>query len=104
MGSYLRRVRSPISLLTQNIHLDMSTLDRILNPSINSVPRRLYCYRYYAWATDYDEEIIWTLVQSWGGHISIRGDCIDYWVPTDRAAFFVLKYPDLVRQPALEYL
>ena len=89
---------------TKKVRLVMSTLDRVLNPSINRVPRRLYCYRYHAWQSEFDEEIIWRDVQSWGGHISIRGDCIDYWVPADYASFFVLKYPDLVRQPALDYL
>ncbi len=92
-------------MLTQNIHLVMSTLNRILNSSIDSAPRRLYCYRYYAFSDmNYDEEDIWTLVQSWGGSISIRGDCIDYFVPAEYVSFFLLRYPDLVRQPALEYL
>ncbi len=72
---------------------------------INSVPRKLYCYRYYAWSeTDYDEEVIWADVQRWGGHISIRGDCIDYWVPVDYVSFFILKYPELTRQLHLDYL
>ena len=63
---------------------------------------KLYCYRYYTGS--YDEEIIWRDVQSWGGHISIRGDCIDYFVPARYVTFFLLKYPGLVRQPALEYV
>ena len=82
----------------------MSTLNNVLNPAINTVPRRLYCYRYYAWDSDYDEEAIWADVQRWGGHISIRGDCIDYWVPAEYISFFILKYPDLVRQLQLDYL
>ncbi len=73
--------------------------------SIDSAPRRLYCYRYYAFTeVDYDEEDIWRDVQSWGGSISIRGDCIDYFVPADRITFFLLKYPELSRQLQLEYI
>ena len=82
----------------------MSTLDRIVNPAIDSVPRRLYCYRYHAWESDFDEELIWRDVQAWRGHISIRVDSIDFWVPADYVTFFVLKYPDLVRCPDLDYV
>ena len=76
----------------------------IENPFNDSVPRRLYCYRYYAWTTDLDEEAIWADVQRWRGHISIKGDCIDFFVPVDHITFFVLKYPELVRQHQLEYI
>ena len=73
--------------------------------SIDSAPRRLYCYRYYAFSEmDYDEEDIWADVQRWGGSISIRGDCIDYFVPADYISFFLLKYPELSRQLQLEYI
>jgi hypothetical protein len=82
----------------------MSTIDRILHPEIDSLPRRLYCYRFYCWASDLDEEDIWSDVQSWGGSLSIRCDCIDFWVPSEYRVIFLLKYPDLVRQPALEYI
>lgn len=82
----------------------MSTLESILNPSIDSVPRRLFCYRYYAWDSDYDEEAVWSDVQRWGGHLSIRQDCIDFWIPPQHQVFFRLKYPSLVAQPHLDYL
>ncbi len=82
----------------------MSTIENILNPSIDRVPRRLYCYRYYAWDSDIDEEVIWSDVQRWGGSLSIRCDCIDFWVPAEYITFFVLKYPELVRQAQLDYL
>lgn len=62
----------------------------------------IYCYRYHG--SEYDEEIIWRDVQSWGGSLSIRGDCIDFFVPRDYVAFFLLKYPGLIRQRALEYV
>lgn len=68
-------------------------------------PRSLYCYRFYAFTdSDFDEAGIWRDVQRWGGHVSIRQDCIDFWVPIKYAAFFRLKYPDLVRQPQLDDL
>ena len=82
----------------------MSTLNRVLNPSINGVPRKLYCYRYYAWSSDFDEEDIWQDVQRWGGHLSIRGDCIDYFIPAEYITFFLLKYPELTRQQQLDYV
>ena len=82
----------------------MSTVDNISTPYIDRAPRRLYCYRYYAWTTDLDEEHIWRDVQSWGGSLSIRGDCIDFFVPAEYITFFVLKYPDLSRQGQLDYL
>ena len=73
--------------------------------SLNRLPRSLYCYRYWAHEpVDYDAEIIWRDVQSWGGHISIHSDHIDYFVPADYLSFFVLKYPELARQMQLEYL
>lgn len=72
--------------------------------SIDSVPRKLYCYRYYAFATDLDEELIWADVQRWGGSISIRGDCIDFWVPAAVITLFLLKYPELTRQHQLDYI
>lgn len=80
----------------------MSTLESILNPSINSVPRLLYCYRLTS-LDHYDEESVWAMVQSFGGSLSIRGDCIDFWVPAEYSSMFVLKYP-LTRQPCLDYI
>jgi hypothetical protein len=83
----------------------MSKLEHVLNPAINHVQRKLYCYRYYAWTeVSYDEEHIWEDVQRWGGSISIRGDCIDYWVPPEYITFFLIKYPELTRQMQLEYV
>ena len=62
----------------------------------------LYCYRLST--QSYDEELIWRDVQLWGGHLSIRGDCVDFWVPGQYISFFLLRYPELVRQPQLEYV
>lgn len=83
----------------------MPTVEQILDPHINHMPRKLYCYRYYAWTeVSYDEEAIWEDVQRWSGAISIRGDCIDYFVPPEYITFFLLKYPELSRQLQLEYV
>lgn len=66
---------------------------------------KLYCYRYYAWCdSSYDDETVWADVQSWGGSISIRGDCVDFFVPAAYISFFILKYPELTRQRQLEYV
>lgn len=81
---------------SSEVYLDMSTLALL--------PRRLYCYRFSAQCREYDEEIIWRDVQSWGGHISIRQDCIDFFVPAEYISFFLLKYPELCRQQQLDYL
>ena len=64
---------------------------------------RILCYRLNS-LMPYDEEEIWSLVQRVGGHLSIRGDCIDYWVPRPYASFLVLKYPRLERRAELDYV
>ena len=70
-----------------------------------SLDIQIYCYRYYGYqGSSYDEELIWQDVQSYGGSISIRGDCIDFYVPRNYASFFILKYPELTRQHQLEYV
>lgn len=83
----------------------MSTLDRIQHSTLDSQPRRIYCYRYYAFCEpDYDEEDIWRDLQLWGGSLSIRSDCIDFYVPADYITFFIIKYPELSRQTQLDYI
>lgn len=64
----------------------------------NSVYR---CYRLNA-LVDYDEELIWQDVQSFGGSISIRGDCIDFWVPYHRETWMILRWPLLTRRADLD--
>lgn len=44
------------------------------------------------------------LVQRLGGWLSIRCDCVDYWVPEDRAYMLFLLDPNLQRKPELDYL
>ena len=67
-----------------------------------AAPRLYHCYRYQAWAHDWDVEDIWARVQSWGGYISIRNDCVDFLIPREQQLFFELAYPDLCRQPELD--
>lgn len=64
----------------------------------------LHCYRLGYGAEHYDEEAVWALVQRHGGFLSIRMDCIDFWIPRCYESLLVLAYPKLVRQPALDYL
>jgi hypothetical protein len=64
----------------------------------NSVYR---CYRLTS-LVDYDEELVWRDVQSFGGSISIRGDCIDFWVPYINETWMILRWPRLVRRADLD--
>lgn len=73
-------------------------------PDLTNPMAHHLCYRYQAWAHDWDVEAVWALVQGWGGFISIRNDCIDFWVPREQRLLFELAYPDLCRQPELDYV
>lgn len=63
----------------------------------------LMCYRLDA-TVSYDEESVWAFVQRHGGMLSIRGDCIDFWIPRDYSSLLVLAWPRLRRQSGLDYL
>ena len=64
-----------------------------------------FCYRYHPFEElSYDEEAVWRDIQAWGGWMTIRGDCVDFFVPRQYISFFLLKYPELLRQPALDYV
>ena len=72
---------------------------------LDHIARTLYCYRYHAWdPLDYDQELIWQDIQRWGGYVSVRSDCVDFWVPESVITLFVIKYPELTRQTQLDYL
>lgn len=64
---------------------------------------RLCCYRLDS-RMPYDEDAVWSLVQHYGGTLSIRGDCIDFWIPREWELVLVLKYQLLTRRPDLDYL
>jgi hypothetical protein len=62
----------------------------------------MVCYRYQAWTHDYDCESVWAFVQRHQGHITVRNDCIDYFVPVEYQVLFALAYPELTRQRNLD--
>ena len=62
----------------------------------------IVCYRYQAWTSDLDCESVWHFVQRHGGHLSIRNDCIDYFIPVKYQVLFALAYPELTRQSNLD--
>ena len=64
---------------------------------------RLLCYRLSA-RLHYDEEAIWAYVDRSGGHISIRQDCIDFWIPPQAQVLLLCAWPDLERRCDLDYI
>lgn len=62
----------------------------------------ILCYRYQAWAHDYDCEAVWAFVQRHGGYMTIRNDSIDYFLPVGYRVLFELAWPDLARQYNLD--
>jgi hypothetical protein len=63
----------------------------------------LRCYR-LDYRSSYDEELVWALVQQHGGHISIRQDCVDFWIHRDWEVVLLLAFPDLIRRSDLDYV
>lgn len=62
---------------------------------------KFLCYR-LTQRSEYDEEVIWAYVQRSGGHISIRQDCIDYWIPPRHQTMLLCAWPELEPQPQLD--
>ncbi len=82
-------------------------MGHILTPNMKPLPltpRTLVCYRYHAWAHDYDVELVWELVQRHQGHLSIRQDCVDFFIAPQWATMLIMAYPDLVYMPDLDYV
>lgn len=71
--------------------------------SLDRCARTLVCYR-LNYRSNYDEEMVWALVQRHGGHISIRGDCIDFWLEPAWEIVLNLAFPDLERRQDLDYI
>jgi hypothetical protein len=63
----------------------------------------LLCYRLDS-RMDLDEEVIWAFVQRHGGQVSIRGDCIDFWIPVEYQSMFVLAWSQLRRKSEFDYI
>jgi hypothetical protein len=62
---------------------------------------KFLCYR-LTYRSQYDEEVIWAFVQRSGGHISIRQDCIDYWITPRYQSLLLCAWPELEPQPQLD--
>ena len=65
--------------------------------------RRLCCYR-LDYRSAYDEELVWSIVQRYGGYIGICPSYIDFWLAPEWSVVLVLSFPDLERRPELDYL
>jgi hypothetical protein len=52
----------------------------------------------------YDEELIWELVQRHEGYLSIKSDCIDFFVPREYSVLLQIAFPLLIRKPELDYV
>jgi hypothetical protein len=63
----------------------------------------LVCYRLDS-SMRYDEEAIWAFVQRHGGQLSIKVDCIDFWIPVKYQSMFVCAWSQLRRQRELDYI
>ena len=61
------------------------------------------CYRLES-RCDYDEEMVWKLVQRHGGWIAIRGDCIDFWIHESWEVVLLLAFPGLIRKQDFDYV
>lgn len=66
------------------------------------VAGRYHCYR-LNYRADYDEEMVWKLVQRHGGMISVESGCIDFWIAPEWEDILVMSFPDLVRVPSRDY-
>jgi hypothetical protein len=52
----------------------------------------------------YDEELVWSLVQRHGGHLSIRVDHILFWLAPEWEVILNISFPDLRRISSEDYL
>ena len=70
---------------------------------MKDVARRFMCFRLRSTDSDLQDRV-WLYVERAGGHMSIRQDCIDFFVPPRAVSFLVLAYDELERRPDLDYL
>ena len=71
---------------------------------MNSMPAPIYysCLRSY---TDWDiQDRLGFLAQRLGGWLSIRADCVDYFVPESYTYMLYMIDPNLVRHSHLDYI
>ncbi len=63
-----------------------------------------YCYCLKV-DLSYDPEMVWELVQTYDGYLSIGvGGEVYYWIPRDYQVLLLLKFPLLVRCPPRDYV
>jgi hypothetical protein len=58
------------------------------------LPPKICCYR-LTYRHSYDEEAIWAFVQRHQGYLSIRQDCIDFYLAREYTALLLLSWPSL---------
>jgi hypothetical protein len=63
----------------------------------------LICYRLDS-SMPYDSELIWAWVQRHEGLVSVRGDCVDFWIDPQYSSLLVLAWPLLRRRPDWDYV
>jgi hypothetical protein len=68
--------------------------------------RYLLCLRHYYTKpqSQRDQDEIYQTVVKLGGHVEIAAAYVDYYVREDLVTFLLIKHPDLVRMPVLDYL
>ena len=65
----------------------------------------LFCYRWSATKNSPDSESVWEFVFRHGGHLErFTVISVDFYIPDQYSSLFVLKYPELRRVPALDYI
>lgn len=64
----------------------------------------LKCYR-YSYKSNCDPELVWEFVERQGGFMTIRGDCIDFFVSSTWEALFLLAFGhELERRAIFDYV
>jgi hypothetical protein len=71
--------------------------------TVHKLTPSLVCYRLDSHML-LDEEVIWAFVQRHGGHLSIKGDCIDFWIPQQYESMFVCAWSQLRRKSEFDYI
>ena len=70
---------------------------------LSHLTRQYCCYR-LNYHCLYDEESVWELVQRHGGFLSIRQDCIDFFMEPQHSLLLILAFPLLQRRSELDWV
>lgn len=68
----------------------------------NRLQSKFHCYR-LNYRADYDEEMVWKLIQKYSGTIKIYDTYVDFWIDSSWNAVLELSFPDIERVPELDY-